>query len=211
MHLPTSLKATSLKATSLKALCLACPFLVACWMADSATAWQTDPPADPPGLQDGKKKKQKQAGQGKRGNRKSGDAAGKAGPNGRPDRGNSQQALTPQQRMQRLIQMLRRMDTNGNGVLEKAEVPERMQARWDQVDTDADGQLNREEIAAMLRQMMQRAGQMPGNRGPDGAMPPGQAGADARARKKRGRDQSQPPQPPQSGSVEPVRPDKKNG
>ena len=114
--------------------------------------------------------------------------------------------------------MLQNMDVNQNGALEKDEMPERMQARFDQLDTDGNGQLDRPEIGAMLRQIMQRAGQMPRDGMPpgddamrpgDGKRPGGEAG------KRRG--QNQPPrmrdqqEMPESGSVEPVRPPRKKG
>ena len=44
-----------------------------------------------------------------------------------------------------------RMDANGDGKLQKDEMPERMRPRFDQMDTNGDGALDGEEIQAMRR------------------------------------------------------------
>ncbi len=44
-----------------------------------------------------------------------------------------------------------RMDANGDGKLQKDELPERMQQMFDQLDTNGDGALDGEEIQAMRR------------------------------------------------------------
>ena len=44
-----------------------------------------------------------------------------------------------------------RMDANGDGKLQKDELPERMQQMFDRLDTNGDGALDGEEIQAMRR------------------------------------------------------------
>ena len=44
-----------------------------------------------------------------------------------------------------------RMDANGDGKLQKDEMPERMRPRFDQMDTNGDGALDGEEVQAMRR------------------------------------------------------------
>jgi len=66
-------------------------------------------------------------------------------------------------------QMFGRMDKDGNGVLSKNEVPERMQAHFDKLDADGNGGITREElVTAMKNRPGQGAG--PGGKGkPEGA------------------------------------------
>jgi Ca2+-binding EF-hand superfamily protein len=44
-------------------------------------------------------------------------------------------------------QMLKRFDANGDGVLERSELPEAMKERFAQMDANKDGKLDREELA----------------------------------------------------------------
>jgi Ca2+-binding EF-hand superfamily protein len=48
-------------------------------------------------------------------------------------------------------QMLKRFDANGDGVLERAELPEAMKERFAQMDANKDGKLDREELAKMAQ------------------------------------------------------------
>ncbi len=128
---------------------------------------------------------------------------------GQPDEaaaGNSRQ-----QRAQRMAQFLRRMDADGNGVLEKSEVPERLQNRWDQIDSNGDGQLDRQEIGRLIRQLGQCAGKKPNDAMPGDASSPDSTPQVPRLRdnrKLRLQDQN-PAERPGNGSVEPVHPGKK--
>jgi Ca2+-binding EF-hand superfamily protein len=54
--------------------------------------------------------------------------------------------------------MLMAFDANGNGQLEKSEVPERMQGLFDRGDTNHDGVLTRDEIAKLAEANRQQAG-----------------------------------------------------
>ena len=138
------------------------------------------------------------------------------GQNKKRDGGDAAQDMSIEQRLQRLAQLFRRMDQNGNGngILEKSEVPARMQQRWDQMDSNGDGQLDREEIGQIVRQMRQRAQQMqngqgmPGMGGNDQANNKRREEARKRMEQRLGREQQN---AQTGGSVEPVHPGKKNG
>jgi Ca2+-binding EF-hand superfamily protein len=45
------------------------------------------------------------------------------------------------------VQRLAQLDANGDGVLERSEVPQRMKERFEQIDRDGDGKLTRQELA----------------------------------------------------------------
>ena len=47
--------------------------------------------------------------------------------------------------------MMARFDTNGDGKIQKEELPERMRSRFDELDTDGDGALTTEELMARRR------------------------------------------------------------
>ena len=47
--------------------------------------------------------------------------------------------------------MMSRLDSNGDGKIQKDELPERMRPRFDELDTDGDGALSAEELQAMRR------------------------------------------------------------
>ncbi len=71
-------------------------------------------------------------------------------------------------------------DKNGDKKLSKDELPERMQANFDRMDTNGDGFLDASEIAAMRRQAGGGAGGPGGGARPDGA--PGDGGDGGRPR-----------------------------
>lgn len=64
-----------------------------------------------------------------------------------------------------LTDMLMAFDRNGNGKLEKAEVPERMQGLFERGDTNHDNLLTREEIAKLAQANRQQAGEQGEGRG----------------------------------------------
>ncbi|MCC7290936.1 MAG: PDZ domain-containing protein [Phycisphaerales bacterium] len=76
-----------------------------------------------------------------------------------------------------MLQMLQRMDANGDGKILKDEVPERMQGMFDRMDTNKDGAIDKDEIAAASERFRSRGGP-PGGRGgnppPSEGPPPGQ-------------------------------------
>ncbi len=70
-----------------------------------------------------------------------------------------------------MLQMLQRMDANGDGKIQKDEVPERMQGMFDRMDTNKDGAIDKDEIAEAAERSRTRGGP-PGGRG--GNPPPGE-------------------------------------
>ncbi len=76
------------------------------------------------------------------------------------------------------------LDKDGDGKLSKEEVPERMQQRFDQIDGNSDGFIDKAEmdqLIANIRRRFQQAGQRPGQPGQQRRRPDpnaGQGGAD---------------------------------
>ena len=63
-------------------------------------------------------------------------------------------------------EFLASLDKDGDGKISKAEAPERMVDNWDRVDTNGDGFIDKEERAAMVEAALRRGpGRPPG--GPD--------------------------------------------
>lgn len=124
------------------------------------------------------------------------------------------QNMSPRQRIQRLVELFKKMDADGDGILLKSEVPQRMQKRWDQIDGNGDGQLDRQEVGQLIRQMRERAEQMTGDRKPGQAGNPPGDGTDGKTKRgprngpQRNRETSE---AAGNGSVEPIHPGKKNG
>ncbi|HZZ29564.1 MAG TPA: hypothetical protein VFE46_16325 [Pirellulales bacterium] len=81
--------------------------------------------------------------------------------------GGGQGALDPDALMKRILQ---RLDKNGDGKLQKDELPSRLQDRFDELDTNHDGVLDESEIKANLLPLMRR---------PQEERPAGGAGAGA--------------------------------
>ena len=52
--------------------------------------------------------------------------------------------------------MLKRLDTDGDGKISKEEAPERMRERFDQIDTNGDGFIDEAEQKALLENMRRR-------------------------------------------------------
>ncbi len=77
--------------------------------------------------------------------------------------------------------MIRRADKNGDGKLSKDEAPEMMRGRFDEMDANKDGFLDREELARAgerLRRLREESGNAPRLPGRPGAgAPPGRPGA----------------------------------
>ncbi|HEY2828309.1 MAG TPA: EF-hand domain-containing protein [Pirellulales bacterium] len=83
------------------------------------------------------------------------------GPAGGPGIG----AVNPEAMMKQFIQ---RMDKNGDGKLQKDELPPRMQERFDQLDTNHDGALDESELKTIVPRMMHRLEEK-GEKGGSGA------------------------------------------
>src|SRR5580658_3498894 len=54
--------------------------------------------------------------------------------------------------------LLKRLDTNKNGFVEKEELPERLQPLFEQLDRNQDGKLDREELGQMIEILKERFG-----------------------------------------------------
>lgn len=117
--------------------------------------------------------------------------------------------------LQRITQLLKRMDTDSDGAISKTEAPERLQARFDTIDTNGDEKIDKQELMAMFKKMGERAGAKPGDRRPATDKPPGKDGEPARGpnakNQKKMRDRAPKQDEPSGGSVEPVRPGKGGG
>jgi Ca2+-binding EF-hand superfamily protein len=79
-----------------------------------------------------------------------------------------------------LKQFISRMDKNGDGKLQKDELPQRMQERFDEMDTNHDGALDESELKAILPRLMRRYEEQ--QRGGGGGSP------EARAQRRAARD-----------------------
>jgi collagen type III alpha len=66
-------------------------------------------------------------------------------------------------------QMFQRLDQDGSGTLSKAEVPERLAERFDQIDLNGDGELDEIELAEMRKQIGRDRPEMSDREGGDGA------------------------------------------
>ncbi|WP_437201096.1 EF-hand domain-containing protein [Planctomicrobium sp. SH664] len=69
-------------------------------------------------------------------------------------------------------QLFSRLDSNGDGALTKEELPERMQARFDEMDHDHDGKVTVEEWTKRMEQVRREARDGRGPGGPEGRRPP---------------------------------------
>jgi Ca2+-binding EF-hand superfamily protein len=67
---------------------------------------------------------------------------------------------------------LMQFDADGDGVVSRAEAPERMQDRFDQIDANGDGAIDSQEIDAMRSRFGGPGGDRPrGERGGPGGLP----------------------------------------
>ena len=60
--------------------------------------------------------------------------------------------------------MFARFDKNGNGRIDKSEMPEQMRSRMAAADTNGDGAIDRQELSAAMSRMGQRGGTPSGRR-----------------------------------------------
>ncbi len=109
---------------------------------------------------------------------------------------------------QRIAQMLKRIDADGDGAISKSEAPERLLARFDKIDANGDEKIDREEITAMMKMMGGRKGDRPptSDKPPGLEEEPGSKSDNKNKRKMRDRDGRQ--DVPSGGSVDPIRPGK---
>jgi Ca2+-binding EF-hand superfamily protein len=80
----------------------------------------------------------------------------------------------------RFMEMMQRADKNGDGKLTKDEMPERLRDRFDEIDRNKDGMLDKEELGPMgerLRRMREQGGATPGLPGRPGFGPGSRPGA----------------------------------
>ena len=56
-------------------------------------------------------------------------------------------------------------DANGDGKVSREEAPERLQQRFDNIDTNGDGYLEESELQQMMQRFGNRQGRAPGNPG----------------------------------------------
>ena len=73
---------------------------------------------------------------------------------------NGQQAAGPEggRRGANFPQLLKKMDKNADGQLTKDEMPERMQQRFESMDTNGNGVFDKDEQVAVIERMQQRGG-----------------------------------------------------
>lgn len=147
------------------------------------------------------------------------EGTGKFGKGLRKGPGGEQPGQPGNERLQRMMQLFERLDQDGDGKIALTDLPERLQTRLQQLDANDDGDLDREELIARLRQMRQRmmGGEGDRPRGPrpgDGKTPdemkdtiPDEPKTDRRPRNRKGDGaDSLPEQQPGNGVVEPKRP-----
>ena len=88
-----------------------------------------------------------------------------------PERPQGQQAQRPQGGAADFIERIKGFDQNNDGKITKDEMPERMQAMIERLDTNKDGAIDNEELAA-LKDRLAQGGQRP--QGQPGQRPEGQ-------------------------------------
>ncbi len=69
-------------------------------------------------------------------------------------------------------QLIKLMDKNGDGALDRDEAPERMAQFFDRADTSGDGKLDAAEMKVVAERMMQGGGRRADNDQPDGPVKP---------------------------------------
>ena len=79
-----------------------------------------------------------------------------------PDGGQRQRAARGD-----ITQRLTERDTNGDGRIEREELPQEMQARFDRMDTNGDGYIDDDELQTMASRMDRTSGRGAGGRGGD--------------------------------------------
>ena len=87
-----------------------------------------------------------------------------------PDRPQGQQVQRPQGGPADFIERIKGFDQNNDGKITKDEMPERMQAMIERLDTNKDGAIDNEELAALKDRLAQ------GGQGQQGQRPQGQQG-----------------------------------
>jgi collagen type III alpha len=87
-----------------------------------------------------------------------------------PERPQGQQAQRPQGGPADFIERIKGFDQNNDGKITKDEMPERMQAMIDRLDTNKDGAIDTKELAALKDRLAQ------GGQGQQGQRPQGQQG-----------------------------------
>ena len=90
-----------------------------------------------------------------------------------PERPQGQQAQRPQGGPADFIERIKGFDQNNDGKITKDEMPERMQAMIERLDTNKDGSIDNKELAA-LKDRLAQGGQRP--QGQPGQRPEGQQG-----------------------------------
>ena len=97
-----------------------------------------------------------------------------------PERPQGQQAQRPQGGPADFIERIKGFDQNNDGKITKDEMPERMQAMIERLDTNKDGAIDNKELAALKDRLAQggqgQQGQRPQGQRPEGQRPEGQQG-----------------------------------
>ena len=97
-----------------------------------------------------------------------------------PERPQGQQAQRPQGGPADFIERIKGFDQNNDGKITKDEMPERMQAMIERLDTNKDGAIDNKELAALKDRLAQggqgQQGQRPQGQRPQGQRPEGQQG-----------------------------------
>jgi Ca2+-binding EF-hand superfamily protein len=91
-----------------------------------------------------------------------------------PERPQGQQAQRPQGDPTDFIERIKGFDQNNDGKITKDELPERMHAMIERLDTNKDGAIDNKELAAVKDRFAQGGGQQP--QGQQGQRPQGQQG-----------------------------------